>query len=183
LGFRVDHARTYVFRQVVTNLVQRKETDISLRYNSLRYQDVVGDFQFVLLNSTLPYAQSLNNWQRLVEGLRWLGASQQGRFGLNNPLLTLENAPLLTFGWLELPLPRINFYVPFYPNFRGSFPGRHRPVVGPGPTGARPGSDFYDDNRPAGCSDGHDRCAHRRCGRRHRQSQPQTRFFGYVGLR
>ena len=104
LGFRVDHARTYVFRQVVTNLVQRKETDIPLRYNSLRYQDVVDDFQFILLNSTLPYAQSLNNWQRLVEGLRWLGASQQGRFGLNNPLLTLENAPLLTFGWLELPL-------------------------------------------------------------------------------
>jgi len=104
LGFRVDHARTYVFRQVVTNLMQRKETDISLRYNSLRYQDVVGDFQFILLNSTLPYAQSLNNWQRLVEGLRWLGASQQGRFGLNKPLLTPENTPLLAFGWLELPL-------------------------------------------------------------------------------
>lgn len=58
------------------------------------------DFQFVILNRTLPYAQSLSAWQRLVArvsgGLRWLGASQQQSFGLDNSALTIENVPLLT---------------------------------------------------------------------------------------
>jgi KUP system potassium uptake protein len=99
LGFRVDHAINYMFRQVVSELVKSKEVDITSRYASLRNQDVVGDFQFVLLNRTLPYAQSLSSWQRLVArlagGLRWLGSSQQESFGLDNSSVMLENIPLL----------------------------------------------------------------------------------------
>jgi KUP system potassium uptake protein len=110
LGFRVDHAINYMFRQVVSDLVKSKEVDITSRYNSLRNQDVVGDFQFVLLNRTLPYAQSLSSWQRLVArlagGLRWLGSSQQESFGLDNSSVTLENIPLLVPERPELVLTR-----------------------------------------------------------------------------
>nr|WP_254244252.1 KUP/HAK/KT family potassium transporter [Hymenobacter sp. BRD128] len=110
LGFRVDHAINYMFRQVVTDLVKNKEIDITSRYHSLREQDVVGDFQFVILNRTLPYAQSLSSWQRLVARLagvlRWLGASQQESFGLDNSSLTIENIPLLTPERPELHLSR-----------------------------------------------------------------------------
>ena len=55
LGFRVDPAINYMFRQIVSDLVKNKEIDITSRYESLREQDVVGDFQFVLLNKTVPY--------------------------------------------------------------------------------------------------------------------------------
>ena len=111
LGFRVDHAINYMFRQVVTDLVKDKEIDITSRYNSLRGQDVVGDFQFVLLNRTLPYAQALSAWQRLVArlagGLRQLGVSQQDSFGLDNSSVTVENIPLLTPERPELQLTRV----------------------------------------------------------------------------
>ena len=111
LGFRVDHAINYMFRQVVTDLVQNKEIDITSRYTSLRDQDLVGDFQFVILNRTLPYAQSLSAWQRLVARiagfLRQLGVSQQQSFGLDNSSLTIENVPLLTPERPELRLTRI----------------------------------------------------------------------------
>ena len=110
LGFRVDHAINYMFRQVVTDMVKDQEIDITSRYNSLRGQDMVGDFQFVILNRTLPYAQSLSGWQRLVARLagvlRWLGSSQQESFGLDNSSLTLENIPLLTPERPELQLTR-----------------------------------------------------------------------------
>ncbi len=110
LGFRVDHAINYMFRQVVTDLVKNQEIDITSRYESLRGQEVVGDFQFVILNRTLPYAQSLSGWQRLVArvsgALRWLGASQQQSFGLDNSSLTIENIPLLTPERPELQLTR-----------------------------------------------------------------------------
>jgi KUP system potassium uptake protein len=110
LGFRVDHAINYMFRQVVTDLVKSREIDITSRYDSLRSEDVVGDFQFVILNRTLPYAQSLSTWQHLVArvsgGLRWLGASQQQSFGLDNSSLTIETVPLLTPERPELHLTR-----------------------------------------------------------------------------
>ncbi|MFD1875265.1 KUP/HAK/KT family potassium transporter [Hymenobacter bucti] len=111
LGFRVDHAINYMFRQVVTDLVKAKEIDITSRYNSLREKDVVGDFQFVLLNRTLPYAQSLSAWQRLVArlagSLRWLGVTQQESFGLDNSSVTFENIPLLVPERPELVLTRV----------------------------------------------------------------------------
>ena len=110
LGFRVDHAINYMFRQVVTDLVAAGELDITSRYVSLRDENQVGDFQFVILNRTLPYAQSLSGWQRLaarVSGaLRRLGSSQQESFGLDNSSLTIENIPLLTPERPELQLQR-----------------------------------------------------------------------------
>jgi KUP system potassium uptake protein len=110
LGFRVDHAINYMFRQVVTDLVAAGEIDITSRYASLREEKQVGDFQFVILNRTLPYAQTLSSWQRLVArisgALRWLGASQQQSFGLDNSSLTIENVPLHTPERPELVLHR-----------------------------------------------------------------------------
>ena len=110
LGFRVDHAINYMFRQVISELVKTKEIDITSRYSSLRDEDVVGDFQFVILNRTLPYAQSLSGWQRLMArfsgALRWLGSSQQESFGLDHSSLTIENIPLLTPARPELELTR-----------------------------------------------------------------------------
>ena len=98
LGFRVDHALNYMFRQVVTDLVHNHEVDITSRYESLRGQDVTGDFQFIILNKTLPYEYLLRGWQRLalrVHGwLKRLGASETESFGLDNSAYTIENVPL-----------------------------------------------------------------------------------------
>jgi KUP system potassium uptake protein len=110
LGFRVDHAINYMFRQVVTDLVAAGEIDITSRYESLRSEKQPGDFQFVILNRTLPHAHSLSGWQRLVARLsgflRRLGSSPQESFGLDNSSLTIENIPLLTPERPELQLTR-----------------------------------------------------------------------------
>ena len=98
LGFRVDQAVNYLFRQVVGDLVKNREIDIVSRYESLRGQEVVGDFQFVLLNKTLPYQHLLRGWSRLVlrvhGWLKFLGSSEQESFGLDNSSFTVENVPL-----------------------------------------------------------------------------------------
>jgi KUP system potassium uptake protein len=110
LGFRVDHAINYMFRQVVTDLVAAGEIDITSRYESLRSEKQPGDFQFVILNRTLPHAHALGGWQRLVARLsgllRRLSSSQQESFGLDNSSLTIENIPLLTPERPELRLTR-----------------------------------------------------------------------------
>ncbi|HEX8330247.1 MAG TPA: KUP/HAK/KT family potassium transporter [Hymenobacter sp.] len=98
LGFRVDHALNYMFRQVVADLVKNHEVDITSRYESLRGQEVSGDFQFVVLNKTLPYQYLLRGWQRtalrLHGWLKWLGASETESFGLDNSTYVVENVPL-----------------------------------------------------------------------------------------
>ena len=80
------------------DLVKNKEIDITSRYESLRGQDVVGDFQFVLLNKTVPYQHFLRGWKRMalrLHGwLKWLGVSDQESFGLDNSTFTVENVPL-----------------------------------------------------------------------------------------
>jgi KUP system potassium uptake protein len=110
LGFRVDHAINYMFRQVVTDLVSAGELDITSRYESLRSEKQPGDFQFVILNRTLPYAHNLSGWQRLIVrvagGLRRLSSTQQESFGLDNSSLTVENIPLFTPERPELQLTR-----------------------------------------------------------------------------
>ena len=96
LGFRADHAINYMFRQGATDLVKARKIDTNSRYESLRGEDVVVDFQFVILNRILPYAQSFSAWQWLVARVSGLGSNQQERFGLDTSFLTIENVLLLT---------------------------------------------------------------------------------------
>ena len=97
-GSRVDPAINYMFRQIVSDLVKNKEIGITSRYDSLRDQDMVGDFQFVLLNKTVPYQHFLRGWWRialrLYGWLKCLGASDQESFGLDKSIFTVENVPL-----------------------------------------------------------------------------------------
>ena len=98
LGFRIDQALNYMYRQVVADLVQNHEIDITSRYESLRGQDMTGDFQFIILNKTLPYQYLLRGWQRtalrLHGWLKWLSSSETESFGLDNSTYTVENVPL-----------------------------------------------------------------------------------------
>jgi KUP system potassium uptake protein len=98
LGFRVDPAINYMFRQVVTELVRGREVNITSRYESLSQADIVGDFQFVILRKTLPNQQFLTSWRRpvlnLYDALRRLGASERESFGLDNSSVTVENVPI-----------------------------------------------------------------------------------------
>ena len=110
LGFRVDQAVNYMFRQVLTDLVKTEDLDLTSRYESLRGQDMTGDFEFVILNRTLPYQGQLPAWQNAVlrgyGALRWLGTSEQQSFGLDNSSFTIEDVPLALPPRPELSLTR-----------------------------------------------------------------------------
>ncbi|HEX8428171.1 KUP/HAK/KT family potassium transporter [Hymenobacter sp.] len=110
LGFRVDHAINIMFRQVVTDLVKNKEVDITSRYESLNKNEIVGDFQFILLNKTLPTRYLLRGLlstvMNLYERLKHLGVSEQESFGLDNSNVSIENVPLVIPARPELQLVR-----------------------------------------------------------------------------
>ena len=53
LGFRMEPRINLMFRKVVEDMVANKEVNITSRYESLQRNNVVGDFQFIVLEKFL----------------------------------------------------------------------------------------------------------------------------------
>ncbi|HAI84851.1 MAG TPA: potassium transporter Kup, partial [Chitinophagaceae bacterium] len=65
LGFRVEHKINLMFRKVVEELVHNREVNIMSRYDSLERNNIVGDFQFVVMekylssDNELPFTEKI----------------------------------------------------------------------------------------------------------------------------
>ena len=59
LGFRVQPRINLMFRKVVQDLVANKEVNVTSRYESLERNNVVGDFQFIVMEKYLSQDNEL----------------------------------------------------------------------------------------------------------------------------
>ena len=66
LGFRMQPKINLMFRKVVEDLVQNKEVNITSRYESLERNNVVGDFQFIVMEKYLSQDNELPIFERLI---------------------------------------------------------------------------------------------------------------------
>src|SRR5437764_3996481 len=94
LGFRVAQRMNLMFRQVVADLVANKEVNITSRYESLERNNVVGDFEFVVMEKYLSNDNELPFWERLVMRfhfwLKNLSLSEAKGFGLDTSYVSVE---------------------------------------------------------------------------------------------
>ena len=99
LGFRVQPRVNILFRKVVADLVANREVNISSRYVSLERNNVVGDFQFVVLEKYLSEENELPLWERVMMKLHfWLkdiSLSEERGFGLDTSNVVVEKFPLI----------------------------------------------------------------------------------------
>ncbi len=99
LGFRVEQRINLMFRKVVEELVNNKEVNITSRYESLERNNVVGDFQFIVLEKYLSQDNELPFMERIVMKLYfWLKEISLGEergFGLDPSNVTVEKFPLI----------------------------------------------------------------------------------------
>ncbi|HEX6179772.1 MAG TPA: KUP/HAK/KT family potassium transporter, partial [Chitinophagaceae bacterium] len=73
LGFRVQPRINLMFRRVVEELVKNREVNITSRYESLEKANVVGDFQFIVMEKYLSQDNELPFWERFVMKIHfWL---------------------------------------------------------------------------------------------------------------
>ena len=112
LGFRVEQKITLMLKQVVQNLVANKEVNITSRYTSLERNNVVGDFQIVVLEKFLSQDNELPIFERLIMKLYfWLkeiSLSEERGFGLDPSNVTVEKFPLIVSNVPNFTLKRIN---------------------------------------------------------------------------
>jgi KUP system potassium uptake protein len=112
LGFRVQPRINLMFRKVVEDLVNHKEVNVASRYESLEKNNIVGDFQFVVMEKYLSQDNELPIWERLVMKLHFflkdISLSEERGFGLDPSNVTVEKFPLIVAPVTNLKLKRIH---------------------------------------------------------------------------
>jgi len=113
LGFRMEQRINLMFRKVVEDLVTNKEVNITSRYESLEKNNVVGDFQFIVLEKYLSGDNDLPIIERVIMKLYfWLKEISLGEergFGLDPSNVTIEKFPLIVAPVANLHLKRVYF--------------------------------------------------------------------------
>ena len=111
LGFRVEHKINLMFRKVVQDLVANKEVTITSRYDSLEKNNIVGDFQFVVMEKYLSHDNELPFFERIVMTvyfwLKDISLSEERGFGLDISTVTVEKFPLIVAPVSKINLKRI----------------------------------------------------------------------------
>jgi len=111
LGFRVQQRINLMFRKVVEELVNNNEVNITSRYESLERNNVVGDFQFVVMEKYLSNDNELPFLERVIMKLHfWLkeiSLSEERGFGLDPSFVTVEKFPLIVSPIAPIPLTRV----------------------------------------------------------------------------
>jgi KUP system potassium uptake protein len=111
LGFKVEQRINLMFRKVVADLVANKEVNITSRYESLERNNVIGDFQFIVMEKYLSQDNDLPILERLIMKFHfWLkehSLSEERGFGLDPSNVTVEKFPLIVSPVTNLKLTRL----------------------------------------------------------------------------
>jgi KUP system potassium uptake protein len=112
LGFRMEPRINLMFRKVVADLVENKEVNITSRYESLERNNVVGDFQFIVMekylsqDNELPFSEQVI--MKLYFWLKELSLSEERGFGLDTANVTIEKFPLIVAPVTNVSLKRVH---------------------------------------------------------------------------
>jgi KUP system potassium uptake protein len=99
LGFRIEPRINLMFRKVVLDMVMNKEVNITSRYESLQRNNVVGDFQFIVMEKFLSQDNELPFYERIIMKLYFwikkISLSEERGFGLEQSNVSVEKFPLI----------------------------------------------------------------------------------------
>ncbi len=114
LGFRMEPKLNLFFRKVVEDLVNNNEVNITSRYESLERNNVVGDFQFIVMEKYLSQDNELPFFEKIIMKLHFMikewGLSEERGFGLDPSNVVIEKFPLIIAPVSNLRLKRVDFF-------------------------------------------------------------------------
>lgn len=112
LGFREPTKINLMFKQVIKEMVQRGEVDITSRYESLSKNQILGDFKFVLSEKFLSNDSDLTFFEKIVMNtyflLKKLSLSEEKGFGLDSSSVKVEQFPLVLHAPENIEMKRID---------------------------------------------------------------------------
>ncbi len=110
LGFRMQPRLNLMFKKVVEDLVANREVNITSRYESQQKNNMVGDFQFIVMEKFMSQDNELPFFETLVmKAYFWLkhfSVSEERSFGLEQSNVAIEKFPLVVAPVSKLKLKR-----------------------------------------------------------------------------
>ena len=111
LGFRIAPRINLMFKKVVEDLVLNREVNITSRYESQQRNNMVGDFQFIVLEKFLSQDNELPFFEKLImKGYFWIkeiSLSEERGFGLEQSNVSVEKFPLVVAPVSKLKMKRV----------------------------------------------------------------------------
>lgn len=111
LGFREPTKINLMFKQVIKEMVDRGEVDITSRYESLNKNNIIGDFKFVLSEKFLSNDSDLTFFEKIVMNtyfiMKKLSLSEEKGFGLDSSSVKIEQFPLVIHAPEKIEMRRI----------------------------------------------------------------------------
>ncbi|MFC4263437.1 KUP/HAK/KT family potassium transporter [Ferruginibacter yonginensis] len=111
LGFRIAPRINLMFKRVVEDLVANREVNITSRYESQQRNNIVGDFQFIVLEKFLSQDNELPFFEKLImKGYFWIkeiSLSEERGFGLEQSNVMVEKFPLVVAPIGKLKMTRV----------------------------------------------------------------------------
>lgn len=114
LGFRVDQKINEFLSQIIQDLIQNKEIEISPKKYWMNYENrvTVGDFKFVMLEETLPNNTNLSKWDNFIISVKLLikhfTISQAKWYGIDTSVISVEKVPVIIGSYSNEKLKRIS---------------------------------------------------------------------------
>ncbi|GAA4021557.1 KUP/HAK/KT family potassium transporter [Flavobacterium cheonhonense] len=111
LGFREPTKINLMFKQVIKEMVDRGEVDITSRYESLNKNNIIGDFKFVLSEKFLSNDSDLTFFEKIIMNtyfiMKKLSLSEEKGFGLDSSSVKIEQFPLVIHAPEKIEMRRI----------------------------------------------------------------------------
>ena len=100
-----------MFKKVVEDLVANREVNITSRYESQQKNNMVGDFQFIVMEKFLSQDNELPFFEHIIMRLYFwikeLSVSEERSFGLEQSNVMVEKFPLVVAPVSKLKLKRM----------------------------------------------------------------------------
>lgn len=111
LGFRESTKINLMFKEVIKDMVQKGEVDITSRYESLNKNNIIGDFKFVLSEKYLSNDSDLTFFEKIIMNsyffIKKLSLSEESAFGLDSSSVKVEKFPMVLHAPENIGLTRI----------------------------------------------------------------------------
>lgn len=99
LGFQVQPLINLYFRQIIDELVENKEFDLTSNYPSLRKNNIPGDFRFIIIHRVYNQNQGFKFKERFTMNfynvIKHLGITDSKAYGLDTSNVQIESVPLI----------------------------------------------------------------------------------------
>jgi KUP system potassium uptake protein len=111
LGFREPTKINLMFKEVLKDMVNNGEVDVTSRYESLSKNNIIGDFKFVLSEKFLSNDSDMLWHEKLIMNtyflIKKLSLSEERAFGLDSSSVKIEKFPMVLHPPEKIGLTRI----------------------------------------------------------------------------